>query len=547
MLNPSPSSKPEPKEKPDPKDEFSQWFLPESAYRPVPEDGKAPIQPAAVEPSGDEGSVSLPAESNPLAETGFYPLPSPDLLKDYDNAVPKKQAEKIALAEKGIINRFFEDYQIAAVVDGDTIGASVTRFHVRLAPGLKMAAIESVIPNLRVALHGNPSVRFVPVIEGKDYSGIEVGNPVSLIVPYKDSYRALMAADPEDAIPMLIPLGETIEGKVMTADLAPMPHLLVAGSTGSGKSVFIHSLILSLIMRNYPDRLRLLLIDPKAVELSKYQGVPHLLCPVVDEPKKAVEALHRVSDEMERRYGLFKAMGVGSFDAYNASVAKAKALPAIVAVIEEYEDLMASAAKAERYVAKLAAKARASGIHLILATQRPSVQVITGDIKNNIPARVALMMSSQVDSRVVLDDAGAETLMGRGDLLAKIPGRKGFIRAQASFVSDEEIAAVVHYLTSLATPRYEKAFLDLDDGESRDFLSPWEEKRKKIQSDPLYLQIKKEVIRSQRAVTSEIKNKFSLGYNKASEYLSALESEGVVKSLPNGKKVVLVQPSKKED
>lgn len=506
----------------------------------------AVIQPeSGLKPSKEEEPNLL--SQRPKEMPADYVLPGATLLKDYDNTQTHKKLEDLALKEGILISRFFQDYKILAHVDGYTIGASVTRFHVRLEPGVKMSAIDGFLQNLKVRLSGNPYVRFIPVVEGADYSGIDVGNPTALIVPFKDCYKELMVEDRECKNPTLIPLGKDIAGNVITLTLANMPHLLVAGSTGSGKSVFVHSLIMSMIMRTYPDELKFLLIDPKRVEFSKYADMPHLYCPIVTDSKLAVEALRKMVDEMERRYTLLQQAGVTNIGEYRkwaqSHPDRFESLPTIIVIIDEFADLMATNKEAEDYVARLTAKARACGIHLVVATQRPSVDVITGDIKNNIPARIAFSVYGQTDSRVVLDDVGAESLLGKGDLLAKIPGHKSLIRAKSAFVSDEEINAVVKYLKANAKPNFNPDFMDLEDEDGNredggEIISP-KARDEEIMKDPLYAQVKQEVLETGRAAVHYIMHRFGIAYAKAVSYLDVMEEEGLVKTVGNGQRIVI--------
>lgn len=473
-----------------------------------------------------------------------YVKPPLKLLVSYDNSAVNEKLAQDADLESVKIGNFFRVSEIDAKVVGYTIGASTTRFHVRLAPGASMNSISSKLDNLSVALNGNHSVRFVPVIEGHDYSGIEVGNQETMVVPYRDCYLELMEKDRNVKEPCLFPLGKDISGDIMTFNLCKLPHMLVAGSTGSGKTVFIHSLIVSMIMRATPNQVKFILIDPKRVEFTFYSDMPHLYCPIIDEPKKAIEALRLLVSEMERRYELLRSVKVNSYDDYMkwASGKKnAEKFPRIVCIIDEFADLMTTAKEAEIYVARLAAMARACGIHLVVATQRPSTKVITGDIKNNIPGRIALLVSSQIDSRVILDETGAESLLGRGDLLARIPGKKALIRAQSPYVSDEEIKEVVEYLKARIKPVYDKKFLTLDATDASDD-TQGEEGRKNIVAKakelPFYETIKNEVIATGRVSIGYLCKKFGISFDNAELIVDALEIEGFIVTVNNGKKVV---------
>lgn len=476
-----------------------------------------------------------------------YVLPDNTLLRDYDS---QEAYDRILQADYDIgyrINKFFKDSGIKAESSGFDIGASVTCFHVTLKPGVKMANIENALPNLSVELDGNNSVRFLPVITGKRFSGIEVGNPVSMTVPFKTIYDELMNKDPKCEQKLLIPLGKDVFGRIHAVQLNKLPHLLVAGSTGSGKSVFIHSIIFSILMRTYPNEVKFMLVDPKKVEFARYNDMPHLFCPIITETDQAEVALNKMVDEMERRYKLFMDAHCVNFETYAEyckSHPNAEKIPYIVVIIDEFADLMSSSSdgSAEKNVGRLGAKARASGIHMIIATQRPSTAVISGDIKTNIPARVGLMVSSSVDSRVILDEIGAEKLMGRGDLLAKIPGEKESLRCQSSYISDGEMNDVLEYLKKRAIPMYNSDFLSLNSQPPADDLLGDVNSNKslyeRLKNDPGYIQAKKIVKDSHKANSSYLCRVQQISFNKACNYLDAMEYEGIVVKVANGKRVL---------
>lgn len=522
-------------------------FKPKPEVHPEEEKVNEPIQevPTEVVSKGEEKK----AESSPLAPASAdtevnYVKPPLKLLKTYDNSEAEKELNENAELEGIKIANFFRVSDIDAVVAGYTIGASTTRFHIRLNPGSSMNSISKNMESLSVALNGNRSVRFVPVIEGHDYSGIEVGNKISMTVPYRDAYLQLMKEDRNAKIPCLFPLGKDISGDILTMDLCKLPHMLVAGSTGSGKTVFVHSLIMSIIMRATPSQVKFILIDPKRVEFANYTDMPHLYCPIIIEPKQAIEALRLLTEEMTRRYDLLRGAKVTSYTDYLkwASGRKnAEKFPRIVCIIDEFADLMSTAKDAEVYVSRLAAMARACGIHLVVATQRPSTKVITGDIKNNIPARIALLVTSQIDSRVILDEVGAESLLGKGDLLARIPGKKSLIRAQSPYVTSEEIQSVVEYLKQRMHPVYNRKFMDLDAKDAADD-TQGEEGRKNIiakaKTYPIYEEVKNEVLNSGYTSPSYICRKFEIDFDEASLFLDAMEAEGLLAVTNSGKRVV---------
>lgn len=475
-----------------------------------------------------------------------YVLPDDSLLKDYDNTQALEEIQRKALDIGYQLNKFFKEFGIKAHSENYNIGASVTCFHIHLEPGLKMASIENVLPNLSVALNGNSSVRFLKVIPGKNFSGIEVGNPISMTVAFKECYDYLMNMDPKCKMKLLFPLGQDVFGNIKVAQLDKLPHLLVAGSTGSGKSVFVHSIILSMIMRTYPNEVKFMLIDPKKVEFAKYADMPHLFCPIITETDQAEVALNKMVVEMDRRFELFRKAQVVNFEQYNEyckSHSSAEKFPLVVVIIDEFADLMSSASdgSAAVNVGRLAAKARASGIHLIVATQRPSTNVISGDIKNNIPARISLLVSSSTDSRVILDDMGAENLVGRGDLLAKIPGSKETLRCQSPFVSENEISAVLDYLKARAKPVYNPDFIALDAVPAADDYSGEAGAAnilERVKNDPLYEKAKEIVADSRKASANFLSKAMNISYLKASNYLDAMDSEGYTKRYANGRRVL---------
>lgn len=484
-----------------------------------------------------------------------YVLPDDSLLKDYDNTKALEEIQKKAMDIGYQINKFFKDFGIKAHSENYNIGASVTCFHIHLEPGVKMASIDNVLPNLSVTLNGNSSVRFLKVIPGKNFSGIEVGNSVTMTVPFKQCYDYLMSIDPKCQKKLLIPLGLDVFGNIRVTQLDKLPHLLVAGSTGSGKSVFVHSVILSIIMRTYPNEVKFMLIDPKKVEFARYADMPHLFCPIITESEQAEVALNKMVVEMDRRFDLFKKSGVvnfGEYADYCKSHSSAEKIPLIVIIIDEFADLMSTACdgSAAVNVGRLAAKARAAGIHLIVATQRPSTNVISGDIKNNIPARIGLLVSSSTDSRVILDETGAENLVGRGDLLAKIPGSKETLRCQSPYVSDSEVKAVLDYLKARAKPVYNPEFVALDAEPAADDYSGAAGASniyERLKNDPMYQKAKEIVAENHKASANFLCKAMNVSYLKASNYLDAMDSEGFTKKFANGRRVLASDLETTED
>lgn len=440
----------------------------------------------------------------------------------------------------GRINELFNEFNIGASVISYTIGPSVTRFDVQRNNGVKLAQISGLQNELAQKLGGNETVRVELIVQGKTTSGIEVGNVHQTTVSFKECFQDLMLNTKDK---LLIPLGKDISGKVVKTSIDELPHLLVAGTTGSGKSVFVHSIIMSLIMRNTPDELRLLLIDPKKVEFSKYHDLPHLLCPIISNNDEAVTALKRLVDEMERRYEVFAKYGNGA-NKYSEYIEYAKAhnlelMPNIVMIVDEFADFISYNQKdVESSIQRIAQKARACGIYMILATQRPSVSVISGNIKANIPSRIALSVASSTDSRVIIDETGAETLIGKGDLLAKVPISKSLIRVQSCFVPSKDIIAVCDFIRSHSEVNYYKPFLDLKE-KINSFEGSAISSGRRTELDPLHEEVKQFVLETKIASTSKIQNTFSMGFSRADYILDCLEREGIVKRLLSGRRVVI--------
>lgn len=513
--------------------------------------------PVAIEP--DSQKAETPAKSPEAEEkptkAGSYIKPSVTILKDCDNTDAREQIDQEAGRFGAIIMNFLQENEIPANYDGYESGASVTRYRLRWKPKAKTTTItNNQIQTLSIKLGGKTSVRFVPLIEGRDYSAIEVPNPVSMTVPFRDAYLEMMREDRACLKSTLFPIGQDLNQQLICVELEKMPHLLVAGSTNSGKTVFIHSLICGMIMRTLPSDLKFILIDPKHVEFNMYEDMPHLFCPVVTESEAAVEVLRLLVDEMERRYSIFqkcKIANLAGYRSYCRGRSRAERLPIIVVIIDEFADLMMSSkGEASDYVARLAAKARACGIHLVVATQRPSTSVITGDIKNNIPARIGLLVPSGIDSRVILDEPGAEQLTGRGDLLARIPGKKTLSRCQSPYISNEEIIELVDYLRSQAQPVYDPKFVEAISTPAADDTQGAAGRKNILEAalrDPEYLGVRDEVLRTGQASANYLHRHFNISANQARNYLDAMEAEGLVETLKNGVRVVVHRDRYEDD
>jgi len=424
------------------------------------------------------------------------------------------------------LKQTLEEFKIQAEVTGIRKGPVITMFEILPAPGVKLSRIVNLQDNIALRLAAS-SVRIVAPIPGKHAVGIEVPNAKRNIVSFREIIEGeLQQGERKMEIPLV--MGKDITGEAQTIDLIQMPHLLIAGATGAGKSVCVNSMILSILYQRHPAECRLILIDPKIVELKLYNDIPHLLTPVITEPKKAFQALQYCIYEMERRYSCLDKMGVRDIRSYNRRIREKNIaqehMPYIVVVIDEFADLMATTGKElESTVARLAAMSRAVGIHLVLATQRPSIDVITGLIKANIPSRIAFMVASKMDSRIIIDMVGAEKLLGRGDMLYAGAVDPFPVRMQGAFVSEEEVEAVVEYVKTLGKPDYidEEMFYD-EDGEDAgpSLFSDGD--------DPLYEKALEIVMQQGKASASFIQRRLKIGYNRSARLVEKMEQNGVV-------------------
>ena len=456
-----------------------------------------------------------------------YKLPTINLFAP-DKPKNQSKEKRIVRDNIKILEETFASFGIKAAVERAEIGPSVTKYEVKPAVGVRVNRISNLADDLALALAAK-DVRIEAPIPGKSLVGIEVPNSEVATV----TFRELWEQSKTDASKLLeIPLGKAVNGSVRSFDLAKMPHLLVAGSTGSGKSVAVNGIIASILMKARPDEVKFMMVDPKMVELSVYNDIPHLLIPVVTNPRKASRALQKVVDEMENRYELFSKVGARNIAGYNAKVAEYNAqseykqvpLPLIVVIVDELADLMMVASKeVEDAIIRLGQKARAAGIHMILATQRPSVDVISGLIKANVPSRIAFAVSSGTDSRTILDENGAEKLLGRGDMLFKPIDENHPVRLQGSFISDEDVERIVAFVKNQAEADYDDSFdpgevseNDLDTGGGDDG------------GDPLFEEAKALVIETQKASASMIQRRLSVGFNRATRLMEELEAAGVI-------------------
>ncbi|MGO5579613.1 DNA translocase FtsK [Streptococcus milleri] len=461
-------------------------------------------------------------------ESFDYKLPTINLFAP-DKPKNQSKEKKIVRGNIKILEETFASFGIRATVERAEIGPSVTKYEVKPAVGVRVNRISNLSDDLALALAAK-DVRIEAPIPGKSLVGIEVPNSEIAMVTFRELWEQSKTDDKKF---LEIPLGKAVNGSVRTFDLAKMPHLLVAGSTGSGKSVAVNGIIASILMKARPDEVKFMMVDPKMVELSVYNDIPHLLIPVVTNPRKASRALQKVVDEMENRYELFSKVGARNIAGYNAKVAEYNAsqpeykqipLPLIVVIVDELADLMMVASKeVEDAIIRLGQKARAAGIHMILATQRPSVDVISGLIKANVPSRIAFAVSSGTDSRTILDENGAEKLLGRGDMLFKPIDENHPVRLQGSFISDEDVERIVTFVKNQAEADYDDNF---DPGEVSE--NDMDSGSESEQGDPLFEEAKALVIETQKASASMLQRRLSVGFNRATRLMEELEAAGVI-------------------
>jgi S-DNA-T family DNA segregation ATPase FtsK/SpoIIIE len=504
-------------------------------------------------------------KQSPLfADLPDSPLPPLHLLDAPEKNIEILSSDTLEFTSR-LIERKLIDFGVEVKVVAAYPGPVITRYEIEPAVGVKGNQILNLVKDLARSL-SVASIRVVEIIPGKTSMGLEIPNPNRQIVRLSEVFSSQSYADMTS--PLTIALGKDIGGHPIVADLIKMPHVLVAGTTGSGKSVAINAMILSLIYKATPEQIRLILVDPKMLELSVYEGIPHLLAPVVTDMRQAANALRWCVAEMERRYKLMSLLGVRNIGGYNQKIRDAiknetpltnpfsltpdtpeplEEMPLIVVVIDELADLMMVVGKkVEELITRLAQKARAAGIHLLLATQRPSVDVITGLIKANIPTRIAFQVSSRVDSRTILDQMGAEALLGQGDMLYLPPGTGYPQRVHGAFVSDEEVHRVVEHLRKNGEPHFVEGVLDPLEEDKESDENNGISLKEDGEADPLYKDAVAVVMKSRRASISLVQRHLRIGYNRAARLIEKMENNGIVSPMQsNGSREILVQNSDK--
>ena len=493
--------------------------MPEPAYNPVP---------------------NMPIEDKPKPrERVKWIQPSTEVLNTYETSEQQELNRRVAEERKELINIAFSDFGVGAHVEDFTIGPSITRFNIKYDHNVSARSVNNMVQDIQIRLSG-VSARFESIVEGQSSSGLEIPNASVTTVSFKDVYEALPDVKKH---PLAVAFGKNIEGEVIYADFDEFPHALVAGTTGSGKSIFVNSVIVSLIMRNSPDDLKLVLVDPKKVEMSRYKDMPHLLCPIITDAQEAKALMDKLCKEMEDRYALFSENGCSNIKEFNedAPGLGLERLPYIMIFFDEYADMVDQCKEISMPVVSIAQKARACGIHLCIATQRPSTNVVTGVIKANLPTHVALMMASYTDSMTIIGEGGAEKLIGKGDMLVQSPlvSRIGCVRLQGCFIHRTEISRVVGYLKEHYETHYDEKYLNLmEEAEqsASEYMSTPEFKESGNSEEDRYQSVKAWVLTQEFMSISRIQRECSVGFNRAGRFFLRLQNEGVVGSETEGNK-----------
>lgn len=494
-------------------------------------------QPSIVAPQQDEPNAPSKGpihQSTIMRDSSRKPYlyPSIDLLDDVPEESDTEYNEEVAIRRMGVINQTFVDLGVKAQAVSFQVGPSFTSFDIQLDRGTLVKSVATVINEISIRLGGMPAL-FTEVVPGKTTSTLEVPNEKISIVSFKEIIKDI-DRKPDFQNRVILPFGKNILGELELLPLKDIIHMLVAGTTGSGKSVFMHTLIMTILMRSHPDDIKLIIIDPKRVEMIRYEGIPHLLAPIINEYSQAKVALTRLLEEMQKRYDMFQNVGISSIDAYNryARDNGQQPLPLIATIIDEYADLVEGIPSISDIVERLAAMARASGIHMIIATQRPITRIVSGNIKNNIITKVALQMNAQVDSVTVLGHAGAEKLLGNGDMIVSCPklSRYGELRLQGAFVSEDDTLRVTRFIKDNSEPSYHPNFLNLVDITSMGPQFPGMAIEEPL--DERYEDIKLFTMRNEYMSSSRIMREFNMGFNRTLRIIKQLQIDGVLAAGP---------------
>ena len=497
-------------------------------------------QPVYQEPVVANKQVQNTVEPRPKKERlDFSPLPL-DLLNDYVSDDGDNENELVAQERQAAINKTFENFRIGARCVSYKVGPSVTRFNIEYDSNVSVNQVKRYVDDISVRL-GGVSARFEQIVAGETYSGLEIPNAKNTVVSFKEVMEHLRT-EPKHCL--AIGFGKNISGDIIQADFNEFPHLLVAGTTGSGKSVFVHSILMTLIMRNSPDDLKMVLVDPKKVEMSRYKDMPHLLCPIITDAQEAKCLMDKLCEEMENRYLLFAEHGCSNIKEFNedAPGLNLDKLPYIMIFFDEYADMVDQCKEISMPVVSIAQKARACGIHMCIATQRPSTNVVTGVIKANLPTHVALMMASSVDSMTIIGEGGAEKLIGKGDMLVQSPlvSRVGVVRLQGCFIHRQEISRVVGYLKEHYETVYDEKYLNLAqaaEAAASEYANTPEFKESAGNSEEERYQAIKEWVLTQEFMSiSRIQRECAVGFNRAGRFFLRLQNEGVVGNETEGNK-----------
>ena len=505
---------------------------PRMVSQPAP--APAPAQPAP------EVTPVTPVEEKPKPrERVKWIQPSTEVLNTYETSEQQALNQRVADERKEAIDQTIQNFGVGAHVEDYTIGPSVTRFNIAYDRNVSARSVSNLVQDIQIRL-GGVSARFESIVEGQSSSGLEIPNAAVTTVSFKDVYSDLPDVKKH---PLAVAFGKNIKGETIFADFDEFPHILIAGTTGSGKSIFVNSIIVTLIMRNSPDDLKLVLVDPKKVEMSRYKDMPHLLCPIITDPNDAKTLIERLCKEMEERYMLFSDNGSTNIKEFNedAPGLGLEKLPYIVVVLDEYADIVDQCKEISMPVVSLAQKARACGIHLLISTQRPSTNVVTGVIKANLPTHVALMTASSVDSMTIIGEGGAEKLIGKGDMLVQSPlvSRVGVVRLQGCFIHRTEISRVVGYLKEHYETHFDEKFLNLEEEATQaanEYMQTPEFKEHGNTEEERYQSIKEWVMTQEFMSISRIQRECGVGFNRAGRFFLRLQSEGVVGSDTEGNK-----------